>query len=123
MDTKKLNKKETIELLKNKTLFLLHAGSQTVEQIVEACEQKSIVLFASNNKRYRYYKRGATNLEFEYFDENMESRSSFLDTAPIKNSVLVPVTEPSLKRDFKDILIIFDKESDWKTSYLVSRRK
>lgn len=124
MDMKKLNKKETANILKTKTLFLLHAGTETVEQIMQACEDKSVNLFVgANTTRYRYYKRGQTNLEFEYLDKNLKTSSAFLDIKPIKNSVLIPITEAKLKIDFKDILIIFDKDSDLKTSYLVSRRK
>lgn len=115
---KKLNKKETIALLKEKHMYLLHSGKQSAENVFAECNKKTIKIYTTDLAKYRVYKQGTTSLQF-YTGENTVS---FLYTNQFHRGELRKLEKP-YNDEFTHLLTIYDKEGDWKVNYLIFKRK
>ena len=115
---KKLNKKETLALLKEKHMYLLHSGKQSAEDVFAECNKPTIKIYTTDLAKYRVYKEGTTSLQF-YTGKNTVS---FLYTSDIHRGELRKLENPYTD-EFTHLLTIYDKEGDWKVNYLIFKRK
>ena len=115
---KKLNKKETLALLKEKCMYLLHSGRQSAEDVFAECNKKTIQIYTTDLAKYRVYKEGVTSLQFYTGKHSV----SFLYAKDIHRSELRKLKNP-YNDEFTHLLTIYDKETDWKINYLIFKRK